>query len=396
MTLNEKFLKVSGLSLDVEGMIATCPSDKKEELYNKLSWNIGLLLSTTVKEGKFTSDGSDKAETLKEIYNLLISIPVEDPTALEKAIETLVPGEPKTVEITKDMKVTTATTIAKGCDATIVVPANTTFTVNSSTSKAGLEVNGKLTIDVAGSMAASTSGGNGSRCFLVHDGGDLTINSGDFTANSVVALNGGKATINDGDFSSVEACVIPFVSDNESTTVIINDGNFTSTDNGVIMGNGTKAENGKPSKVVIKGGTFNGSITTDGYVANGIYCPNIDEYEIDGATFNITDGCCICSRAGKVTIKNTTINMIYTNKALESGRVGDSRVVVPCVPFVFDEAANYPGLKDDSGIYIGENVTINYTGEYVHSGKKAALITGTSAKYETLFDDDIKSRIYGI
>ena len=163
------------------------------------------------------------------------------------------------------------------------------------------------------------------------------------------------------------------------------------------MGNGTKLKEGAvPSKVKINGGVYNCNIKSAGYIACGIYNPNIDEIEIDGATFNITDGCCICSRAGKVTIKNSVINMKYTDKALEAGKVGDSRVVVPCVPFVFDEAATYPGLKDDAQIVIGENVTINIEGEYVHSDKKAVLITGTKTAYETKFDGDIESRIVGI
>ena len=88
--------------------------------------------------------------------------------------------------------------------------------------------------------------------------------------------------------------------------------------------------------------------------------------------------------------------MKYTDKALEAGKVGDSRVVVPCVPFVFDESAAYPGLSDDAQIIIGENVIINVEGEYIHSTKKAALITGTKTEYEIKFDKDIDSRIVGI
>ena len=81
--------------------------------------------------------------------------------------------------------------------------------------------------------------------------------------------------------------------------------------------------------------------------------------------------------------------MKYTNKALEAGKVGDSRIVVPCVPFVFDEAAKYPGLKSDAQIVIGENVTINYEGEYVHKDKKAALVVmGEGNTSKTIFSDN--------
>ena len=84
MTLNEKFRNVTGLSLDVEEMIAKCPVEKKEKLYNDLDWHIGLLHSTCCAEGKLLSDGSDRAETLKEIYNRLMSSPVDNTEEINK------------------------------------------------------------------------------------------------------------------------------------------------------------------------------------------------------------------------------------------------------------------------------------------------------------------------
>ena len=86
MTLNEKFRNVTGLSLDVEDMIAKCPVEEKEKLYNELDWHIGLLHSTCCAEGKLLSDGSDRAETLKEIYNLLISLPISSTEEIDKAL----------------------------------------------------------------------------------------------------------------------------------------------------------------------------------------------------------------------------------------------------------------------------------------------------------------------
>ena len=86
----------------------------------------------------------------------------------------------------------------------------------------------------------------------------------------------------------------------------------------------------------------------------------------------------------------------YTDKALEAGKVGDSRIVVPCVPFVFDEAAKYPGLNSDSQIIIGENVTINYEGEYIHKDKKAALIVmGEDNTSKTIFSDSTEFNAEG-
>ena len=396
MTLNEKFRNVTGLSLDVEEMIANCPVEEKEKLYNELDWHIGLLYSTCCAEGKLLSDGSDRAETLKEIYNLLISSAVTSAEEIDKVFSELIPGTHKPVSISEDIQLDKALSVSDGCSASINIPAGVAVDVSKISTQSAFDVNGYLEVDCEGEINASKTPGNGSRVFIVNKGGKLKVDSGKFTSNLCVSANGGKVEINGGEFSSVECPIGFFSSKNETPTeVVINGGEFTAEDNCVIMGNGTKTT-GAPSKVKINGGVYNCNIKSPGYIACGIYCPNYDEIEIDGATFNITDGCCICSRAGKVTIKNSVINMKYTDKALESGKVGDSRVVVPCVPFVFDEAAAYPGLKDDAQIVIGENVTINIEGEYVHGDKKAALITGTKTVYETKFDGDIDSRIVGI
>lgn len=396
MTLNEKFRNVTGLSLDVEEMIANCPVSQKEKLYNELDWHIGLLYSTCCAEGKFLSDGSDRAETLKEIYNLLMSSPITNSEEITKAFSELVPGTHKSVSISEDMQLDKALSVSNGCSATINIPSDVAMDVSKINAQSAFNINGYLEVDCDGEIKANMGTGNGSRVFVVNKGGELKVDSGKFTSNLCVSANGGKVEINGGEFSSVE-CPIAFFNSNDitSTEVVINGGEFTAEDNGVIMGNGTKTT-GAPCKLKINGGVFNCNIKSAGYIACGIYNPNYDEIEIDGATFNVTDGCCICSRAGKVTIKNSIINMKYTDKALEAGKVGDSRVVIPCVPFVFDESAAYPGLHDDAQIIIGENVTINVEGEYMHSNKKAALITGTKTAYETKFDDEIDSRIIGL
>lgn len=391
LTLNEKFKKITGLTLDIEKMIAECPVEEKEDLYRKLDWHIGLLLSTSNHEGKFTFDGSEKAETLKEIYNLLISSPITDKEEINKVFSELVPGVHKSISIAENTETNSTLSIANGCSATINIPENVTLDTKQSTSQFAFEVAGKLEVDSNGKMLASTGTGNGSRLFVVKNGGELKIDSGEFEGNYCINALGGKTEVNGGEFKSVEPAIAVFNSETKTPTeLVINGGTFTTEDNGVIMGNGTKLKEGAvPSKVKINGGVYNCNIKSAGYIACGIYNPNIDEIEIDGAMFNVTDGCCICSRAGKVTIKNSVINMKYTDKALEAGKVGDSRIVVPCVPFVFDEAAKYPGLNSDAQIVIGENVTINYEGEYVHKDKKAALVVmGEGNTSKTIFSDN--------
>lgn len=136
--------------------------------------------------------------------------------------------------------------------------------------------------------------------------------------------------------------------------VNISGGTLTARDNAVIGGNGNKtdknnAERVNPNKFNISGGTFNGKIQSSGYVACGIYAPWKDEFNITGGTFNITGGAGIVARAGMV---NVSGNVTITCSGNVTGKVGDSRVVVPCSPIVFDSEANYPAMTDASMITV--------------------------------------------
>ena len=83
----------------------------------------------------------------------------------------------------------------------------------------------------------------------------------------------------------------------------------------------------------------------DGYFACGVYVANDDTVVINAGTFNITDGAGIVARSGSTTVKSGVVfNMTTTNSSVTSGRVGDSRVVIPSgKELVIDNAANYPG-----------------------------------------------------
>lgn len=130
-------------------------------------------------------------------------------------------------------------------------------------------------------------------------------------------------------------------------TINISGGTFTAKDNIVVAGNGTNRE-GEPNKYTITGGTFNGNITTPGYVACGIYAPWKDEFNITGGTFNITGGAGIVARAGKVNISGGEFNCTGGT----SGKVGDSQIEVPGSALVFDKNSNYPGLDGESCITV--------------------------------------------
>ena len=187
------------------------------------------------------------------------------------------------------------------------------------------------------------------RLALVANGSSLVIESGEYTSLNDIALSTEGAsyiTVNGGKVNSVEGAIATLKSCGAHITV--NGGELSASDNAVISDNGSNRE-GDANTIEILGGTLNGSITTNGYIACGVYAPWKDNIVIDNVTMNITKGCGVCARAGMITLgSNVTINTTGTSV----GQVGDSRVVVPCAPIVFDEAAKYPAMTPDSKITV--------------------------------------------
>ena len=187
------------------------------------------------------------------------------------------------------------------------------------------------------------------RLALAANGSSLVIESGEYTSLHDIALSTEGAsyiTVNGGKVNSVEGAIATLKSCGAHITV--NGGELSASDNAVISDNGSNRE-GDANTIEILGGTLKGSITTNGYIACGVYAPWKDNIVIDNVTMNITKGCGVCARAGMVTLgSNVTINTTGT----VLGKVGDSRVVVPCSPIVFDEAANYPAMTADSKVKV--------------------------------------------
>ena len=192
----------------------------------------------------------------------------------------------------------------------------------------------------------------------IQNDGTLTIC--DSTKQGAIISKGAQAigvghnsntTIEYANVKSVEGAVITGYA--TGATITIKDGVFNASDNAVVAGNGNRTDSTGATRVNsntinILGGTFNGQIKSEGYVACGIYAPWNGNITVNGGIFNITGGAGIVARAGNVTVNggefNTTGNV--------TGKVGDSRVVVPCAALVFDSADKYPALTNDSKIQI--------------------------------------------
>lgn len=231
----------------------------------------------------------------------------------------------------------TATTVTLTADITLTADGRLT-----------IDAGKDITLDLNGHSITSTT-----NCVIINNGKLTVKDDSESKAGAIIATkyqgiamgNSSTTVIESGNITAVEGCVITDKSC--GATLTIKGGTFTCTDNAVIAGNGSKRE-GDANTITISGGTFNGQIKSAGYVACGIYCPWKDVITVSGGTFNITGGAGIVSRSGTVTVTGGTFNC--TGKV--TGKVGDSRVVVPCSPVVFDSEAAYPSMTDESKIEI--------------------------------------------
>ena len=178
--------------------------------------------------------------------------------------------------------------------------------------------------------------------------------------------NSGTLTIVNGKINTRESSVVLY---GDSVTTI-ESGTFTATDNAVITGQGL--EQNKNVTLTINGGTFNGGITTAGYIACGVYVANSGTYTINGGTFNITNGCGICARAGQVTVADeATFNV----EGSITGKVGDKNVAIPCVDMYNDYSEPpYPGYAGTDFLKAEDN-TLTIAEGFEWAGPAGGLYT---------------------
>lgn len=243
------------------------------------------------------------------------------------------------VKLTQNMTLDEAVSVAPGADVT-------------------LDLNGKK-LTVAGNNFLNANGGkltieNGSvssagRIGYAANGGTLTIKDATLESGDVALQatgEGSKLVIESGDITAQECGALVTT----EAAFEMNGGTITSIDNAAIMGNGTVKPGNDQGHVEINfnGGELNCGITSAGYSACGIYMPNSGVLNVRGGVINVEKGCGILMRAGKLNMTGGEIHC-SDNSGVEGGfigKVGDSRVVVPCAAVVFDDKAAYPGLAN--------------------------------------------------
>jgi hypothetical protein len=220
----------------------------------------------------------------------------------------------------------------------MVVGVVSASAMTASDLEAALNAGGNVTLDSDVTRANGFSVPAGKSVVLDLAGYELKV-TGDVALRSL----GGELTIKDsvgtGKVTAQEMCVMAFY----GGTVTIESGTYTAIDNAVFGTNGSAGKGGNTFN--INGGTFNGGITSAGYVACGIYAPNNDTWNVNGGTFNITNGVGVCQRAGTVNIADGVVFNVTGDGT--NGKVGDSNIVIPSgTGVVFDSRAGYPGKTD--------------------------------------------------
>ena len=199
---------------------------------------------------------------------------------------------------------------------------------------------GKLT--VKGDGAVDTK----DRMVLVRGNGEVVIEDGMFVSatSDVVRVEDGKAVINGGDLTGREGAVY---AREGGSTIIVNDGHLTGTDNFAVATNGSNGMGN--NHITINGGVFEGNISSPGYEAIGIYIANHDTFVMNGGEIIAHGGTGLCMRAGDVTInggKITATNVDKSGNIVADGKIGDDPTVMTgCSAIIYHETANYPGKE---------------------------------------------------
>lgn len=251
-----------------------------------------------------------------------------------------------------------------------------------------------VTVDLGGKTLSS-----GSNYALTVDGGDLILKNGKVEstgtgdlARAVVVFDG-SVTVDGAEVVSQHDCAISAVGEGseviiesgrvqaqesgvlvtQGASVVVNGGEIECTDNCPLQGNGTAGKGNV--NMVMNGGKLIAHITSNSYIACGVYMPNSGSFTMNGGEIE-SDGCGICMRGGTVNI-GANAKITATGASGVAGKVGDSRIVVGPYAVVYDAHSKYPAV---------ETLELNIA--------DGAQLIGTDGDVDVLLADDIEANIH--
>ena len=340
-----------------------------------------------VPEGYQVFDNEDG--TIFHVEKLIASIGNEVYTSLEDAAAAA--GQDETVKLLSDVELENTLAVESGKDFILDLNGKTITTAGAHST---MLVEGILKIE---DNSAEKTG---------------SINSAEYTGTAVSVQNGGNLTLGEGRLVSDNGTAVyvtgnlnPEGSDDtgavastfnmeggqvhsreygigiggRGAVLNVSGGTVEAEDNAVIGGNGTNSSSAYygGTEINITGGTLNGNIVSEGYIACGIYHPQAGELNISAGTINVNNGVGILMRGGQLNMTGGTVIASGT----VSGKVGDSNIVQNCYGILVD---------GNSAYYDYENCTAEISG-----GAVVKAADGVEALMNVPAEDQGKIRVTG-
>lgn len=272
-------------------------------------------------------------------------------------LQNAVSGAADIIELTADVELS---------NTVLIIPKERTVTIDlakhtlSSTASLTIQVLGNLTVkdSAASSLTVGTdhtvtydSGKIEGTQDAIHvqEGGSFTLESGKIHSQRNIAVSalgsetGSGAAVNStvtitGGFVEAQECAV-FVRGN-GAKLNVADGVLLGRDNAAVSGNGMPNCGG--TEISITGGTLIGKISTNGYIACGIYHPQKGMLTITGGKIRAVGGVGVLMRGGELNMSSGTI-LATDNGHNASGKVGDSAQPIDSGKYIaMDRQAEYP------------------------------------------------------
>lgn len=272
---------------------------------------------------------------------------VEDSASVLEALDAI--GETGSLVLSNNLDLgTQILSIPEGKTVTLDLNGYT-LNLNTNSGYPGIQAVGSNVIIENGTLNSTK------RAIAAFNGGSITIGdnaaiiAGDVAVSATGA--GSEIIMNGGSVTAQETGLLVTT----GAKVEMNGGTVTGLDNGPIMGNGTRGQG--DVEIVMNGGELIANIQSAGYVAVGVYMPNSGTFTMNGGTITANGGAGVVCRGGQTILNGGTITTT-AHPTLEVGKVGDSRIVVPCSAVVYDKNSKYPAM-DSLQITIGPDMILN-------------------------------------